>query len=743
MAGTGAATFNRAEQDTPEARKRTGLAGRIGSWSSRHRKTAVIGWFGLVSALVIIGAAVGTRSLTAAGYATGDSGVAENILAADFPQHARESVLVQSPHKTIADPAFQAVLRAAAGRLRTLPGVIDVRPPRDPAGRGVISADGHSAMVQFAIAGNPDHAADKVAPVLSAVAALQRANPGFVIQEFGTASGDHALNDTLARDLQRAGYLSLPVTLAILLLAFGALAAAGLPVLLALTGVAGTVGLAAVISHVVPQGSPTASVIFMIGMAVGVDYSLFYLRREREERAAGRDDMSAVRRAAATSGQAVLVSGTIVMIAMAGMFFTGARIFTSIGAGTMAVVFVAMVGSVTVLPAVLAGLGGRVEKGRLPLPGRNCGTGQGRLWGSILHPVLARPLVSAIAAGLLLVGLALPALRLHTQLLDFTSLPKNTQIVQAYQRIQEAFPGSSLPASAVIEAPDVSSAQATNEIAALKTEAVATGEASGPIETRTNAANTVTVVDIPLPGDGTDAISFRALDRLRRQVIPATVGRIPGATVAVTGETAGTKDFNDTIRSHLALVFGFVTGLAFLLLLIAFRSIVIPVKAIALNLLSVGAAYGVLVAVFQYGWGASLIGATRTGAITSWLPLFLFVILFGLSMDYHVFILSRVKELADRGLPTREAVAQGIKSTAGAVTSAAVVMVAVFAIFVTGHTTDLKQMGFGLAVAVLLDATVIRSILLPATMELLGEHNWYLPKWLGRIPGAGGRALQR
>ena len=495
--------------------------------------------------------------------------------------------------------------------------------------------------------------------------------------------------------------------------------------------VAGTFGLAAVISHVVPAGSPTASVIFMIGMAVGVDYSLFYLRREREERAAGRDDMSAVRRAAATSGQAVLVSGAIVMVAMAGMLFTGAKIFTSIGAGTMAVVFVAMVGSVTVLPAVLAGLGGRVEKGRLPLLGRSRGSGQGRLWGTILGPVLARPLVAAIGAALLLAGLALPALRMHTQLLDFTSLPKSTQIVQAYQRIQAAFPGSSLPASVVIQAPDLSSAQAMNKIAALKKEAMAAGEVSGPIEVRTNAAKTVTVVDVPLAGGGTDAISFRALDRLRHQIIPATVGKIPGATAAVTGETAGTKDFNDTIRSHLALVFGFVIGLAFLLLLVTFRSIVIPVKAVVLNLLSVGAAYGVLVAVFQYGWGAALIGATRTGAITSWLPLFLFVILFGLSMDYHVFILSRVKELADRGMPTREAVAQGIKNTAGTVTSAAVVMVAVFAIFVTGQTTDLKQMGFGLAVAVLLDATLIRGILLPATMELLGERNWYLPKWLG------------
>jgi uncharacterized membrane protein YdfJ with MMPL/SSD domain len=479
-----------------------------------------------------------------------------------------------------------------------------------------------------------DYAADKVPPVLAAVDALERSHPGFVIEEFGTASGDRALNETIAADLQRAGYLSLPVTLAILLLAFGGLVAAGIPVLLALSGVLGTFGLVALVSHVVPEGSPTASVIFMIGMAVGVDYSLFYLRREREERAAGRAPLAALRVAAATSGQAVLVSGTTVMIAMAGMLFTGAKVFTSIGVGTMLVVLVAMVGSVTVLPAALATLGLRVDQGKLPFMGRGSRMGgEGPLWGKILTPVLARPLASAVTTALLLVLLALPALRLHTQLLGFTSLPTDTPIVQTYH----------------------------------------------------------------------------------------------------------------TIRSHIAVVFGFVIGLAFLLLLVTFRSIVIPLKAVVLNLLSLGPAYGVLVAVFQHGWGASLIGASATGAITSWLPLFLFVILFGLSMDHHVFILSRVKELVDQGMPTRAAVQQGIRTTAGTVASAAIVMVAVFAIFITGHTPDLKQMGLDLAVAVLLDATVIRGILLPATMELFGEWNWYLPSWLERLigtrpPGEAARA---
>jgi uncharacterized membrane protein YdfJ with MMPL/SSD domain len=718
----------------PRAGKRWNLAARAGQWSSKHRRAAIVGWLMLVAVAAVIGFAVGTRPMSTSDYATGESGVAAGILSRDFPQPATESVLVHSPAATVSDPGFRATVVAVAARLEALPDVNGVRSPFGSGGRGLASPDGHSALVQFQIAGSADDAADKIVPIRSAVDALERAHPGFVIEEFGTASGDRALNDTIAADLERAGYLSLPVTLAILLLAFGGLVAAGIPVLLALSGVLGTFGLAALVSHVVPEGSPTASVIFMIGMAVGVDYSLFYLRREREERAAGRAPVAALRVAAATSGQAVLVSGTTVMIAMAGMLFTGAKVFTSIGVGTMLVVLVAMVGSVTVLPATLATLGARVERGRLPFISRGTRTsGEGRVWGKILGPVLARPLASAVTAALVLVVLALPAFGLHTELLGVTSLPTDTPIVQAYQRVQQAFPGASLPASVVIKARDVTSPQVQASVAALQRQAAATGQLSGPVAVRTNRARTVAVVDVPLAGNGHDAASFRALDTLRHRVVPATVGQLPGATVAVTGETAGTKDFNDTIRSRIAVVFGFVIALAFLLLLVTFRSIVIPLKAVALNLLSVGAAYGILVAVFQHGWGAWLLGASATGAITSWLPLFLFVILFGLSMDYHVFILSRVKELVDQGMPTRAAVQQGIRTTAGTVTSAAMVMVAVFAIFITGHTADLKQMGLGLAVAVLLDATVIRGVLLPATMELFGEWNWYLPRRLERL----------
>jgi RND superfamily putative drug exporter len=313
-------------------------------------------------------------------------------------------------------------------------------------------------------------------------------------------------------------------------------------------------------------------------------------------------------------------------------------------------------------------------------------------------------------------------------------LPKSLPIVRTYEAIQRAFPGAQTPAKIVIAASDVRSPQVQQAISRLESQALATGQMFQPVSTEVNPAHTVETVSIALQGDGTDAKSTAALRTLRQQVIPATVGGVQGVEAAVTGETAGTHDFNEQMKSHAPLVFAFVLALCFVLLLVTFRSIVIPIKAVLLNLLSVGAAYGLMVLVFQHTWAEGILGFHSNGAITSWLPLFMFVILFGLSMDYHVFILSRIKELVDDGMPTDEAVATGIRRTAGTVTSAAVVMVAVFAIFVTLRTLDIKQMGFGLAAAILIDATVVRAVLLPAVMKLLGDWNWYLPRWLEWLP---------
>ncbi|MEA2139051.1 MAG: putative drug exporter of the superfamily, partial [Solirubrobacteraceae bacterium] len=492
------------------------------------------------------------------------------------------------------------------------------------------------------------------------------------------------------------------------------------------------------VSQLLPVDESISSVVLLVGLAVGVDYCMFYVRREMEERDAGGGAEAALEAAAATSGRAVLISGITVMVAMGGMFFAGNAVFESFAVGTILVVAVAIVGSLTVLPAMLSWLGqkGWTEKGRVPYVGklRHRTNGESRVWGAIVDRVLRRPVLSiALSAGLM-IALAIPALGMHTVNPGLAGLPRSLAVMQTYDRMQAAFPGGNEPAVVAIEAADVRASAVQEGIAALKREARTTPGLGQPVTVTDNPRHTVALVEIPLAGNGTDAVSEAALARLREDVIPATIARADGVRVNVTGETAGSKDFNDTMVSHLPIVFGFVLGLTFLLLLVTFRSIVIPIKAIVLNLLSVGASYGILKLVFQDGHGEKLLGFHSIGGITSWLPLFLFVILFGLSMDYHVFILSRIREAVVGGMRTDQAVSYGIKQTAGVVTSAAIVMVAVFSIFATLSSLEFKQMGVGLAAAILIDATVVRAVLLPATMKLLGDWNWYLPSRLHWLP---------
>jgi uncharacterized membrane protein YdfJ with MMPL/SSD domain len=544
-----------------------------------------------------------------------------------------------------------------------------------------------------------------------------------------------AINRRISDDFQRAEFTSLPVTLVILVAAFGALVAAGIPLLLGLTSVAAALGLTALLSHLLHVDPSINSVILLIGLAVGVDYSLFYLRREREERARGRSPAETLEVAAATSGRAVLVSGLTVMTAMAGMFLMGSRVFWSFGMGTVLVVAIALVGSLSVLPAVLSKLGDRVDKGRIPFLRRiGSRNSEGRFWATIVGAVMRRPVVWGGLAAALLVALAIPAFRLHTLNPGVQGLPRDLPVMKVYDRTVKAFPGEPLPAIVVVSAPNVTAPAVTEGIAALKHAALATGQIGQPISVDISASRKAARVRLSLAGTSTDAASNRALTVLRKTVIPSTIGRVPGVTVHTTGMTANSRDFNNSMKSHAPYVFAFVFSLAFLLLLVTFRSVVIPLKAIVLNLLSVAAAYGVLVLVFQDGRLQSLLHFHSVGGITSWLPLFLFLVLFGLSMDYHVLILSRVREDHDNGMTTEEAVAHGIRSTAGVVSSAAIVMVAVFAIFATLGLVDMKMMGVGLAVAVLLDATIVRAVLLPAAMTLLGDWNWYLPRWLEWLP---------
>ena len=564
---------------------------------------------------------------------------------------------------------------------------------------------------------------------------MQRAHPGLFIGEVGDGSANKAINERISADFQRAEVTSLPVTLVILVLAFGALVAAGIPLLLGLTAVMATLGLTALFSHLMHVDQSINSVILLIGLAVGVDYSLFYLRREREERARGRSPAAALEVAAATSGRAVLVSGLTVMTAMAGMLLMGTRIFQGFGIATMLVVAISLVGSLTVLPAILSKLGDRVDRGRIPFVRRMATRdGESRVWSTVVGAVMRRPVLFGGAAATLLLLLAVPAFRLHTADSGVQGLPRDLPVMRVYDRLETAFPGGPVPAIVAVSAPDVTAPQVTAAIEALKRAALASGQMSDPITVDVSRSHRAARVEIPLAGEGTDTSSNRALDTLRGTLIPSTIGRVDGAQAHVTGLTAGSRDFNDSMKSHAPFVFAFVLGFAFVLLLVTFRSIVIPIKAILLNLLSVAASYGVLVLVFQDGRFESLLGFESIGGVTSWLPLFLFVVLFGLSMDYHVLIISRVREAYDAGMPTGEAVAHGIRATASVVTSAAVVMVGVFAIFATLGMIDFKMMGVGLAVAVLLDATIVRAVLLPATMKLLGDWNWYLPRWLEWLP---------
>jgi len=694
----------------------TNLAARAGRWSARHRKTAILGWLAFVLAATLIGGAVGQRTLTGAETGNGESMAADLAVdRAGFPQEASESVLVQGRGAVrVGDPAHAAAVRDVTGRLRATAHVRDVGTPQR-------SADGRSALIPFAVAGDDEQTEERVDAALAATAAAQRAHPQVRVEQAGGASIDKGLSRSYEDDFQRAELLSLPVTLIVLVVAFGALVAAGLPLLLGLTAVAASLGLVAPLSQVFPVEESISSVVLLIGLAVGVDYALFYLRREREERAAGRGPDAALAAAAATSGHAVLVSGCTVMVAMAGMFFAGSPVFTSFAWGTILVVAVAMVGSLTVLPAALSALGDRVERGRIPLFGRRRRGEPSRWWTRVLDVVTRHPSLSLAVGGTALLALCVPGLGLRTVLPGIETLPRDQPVMQTYDRIQAAFPGEGEPAQVVVRAADVTAAPVRDAIARLDRAARAQAGVPGTPEVDVNPARDLAVVSVPLRGDGTDDVSAAALATLREDVVPATVEAVPGVRADVTGLTAGSEDFTAAMRGNLPYVFAFVLGVAFLLLLWTFRSIVVPAKAIVLNLLSVGAAYGVLALVFPAG-------------VTAWLPLFLFVILFGLSMDYHVFILSRVRELVDRGTPTRDAVVEGIGSTAGVVTSAAAVMIAVFAIFGSLSIVEFRQMGVGLAVAILIDATLVRAVLLPATMVLLGERNWWLPAFLRRGP---------
>ncbi|WBB70460.1 MMPL family transporter [Micromonospora sp. WMMD812] len=708
---------------------------RLARWSAEHPWRAIALWVVFVAVGFVGGNAAGLNEASDSDQAIGESGRAGVIVeAGDFHEPAVENILITPRAGALDQAAAKAAADDAAARMRSVTGVAEV-------GQPVPARDGLALLLPITMSGDPETASDRLQPLRDATAGVQDAHPQLRVEQVGGPSINKALDDTLGKDFQRAELLSLPVTLAILIIAFGALIAAGVPVLLALSSVAAAMGLSTLASHLVPATDVTASVILLIGMAVGVDYSLFYVRREREERAKGRSGLDAVEIAAETSGHAVVVSGFAVIISMAGLLLAGDAVFSSLAVGSILVVAVAVVGSLTVLPALLAKLGRWVDRPRVPLlwrltaprTGRH-GEAAPRFWPAVLRPALRAPVATLVISVGLLLALAAPALGMKLKFPGMEDLPRSTPAMQAYDRLTAAFPSNGTSHTVAVRAP---AAEADRVRAALTDLAGRAGgdplfapvEADGP-KIQVSDDRRVSVLEVATPYASREDKAVDSLHRLRDDLAPAELRGIPGIEYAVGGGVAASEDYAAHVRDKLPLVMGFVLVLTFLVMTLTFRSVVVAISSIVLNLLSAGAAYGLLVLVFQGGWADDLLGFTSMGAIVSWLPLFLFVVLFGLSMDYHVFVVSRIREGIRAGMSNRDAVAYGITSSAGVVTSAAIVMVGVFAIFGTLSTIDMKQLGIGLAAAILLDATIIRAVVLPALMTMLGEANWWAPRFL-------------
>ncbi|HEX3427996.1 MAG TPA: MMPL family transporter [Candidatus Limnocylindrales bacterium] len=726
---------------------------RVASWSARHRWPVFGLWFVVTIGLFVLSiAAGGTRSTEAVSndqhskYEAGEAYVVYDNANASVGQKAPASqqflLIVSNPNGTVADAPFKSAIADITSRLQALQATVEgtsgpvidqlVDPTLAPPAAGLVSPDRTTVRIVGRVPGDGAVLAQRLKPVPEAVAAIRAAYPTYRI---------HALNNTLANNeistminsgLDASLRLTIPLTFLILLLAFGAVVAAVIPLVLGVTALLAAFGILGLYSQTISPVSPYASqLVVLIGLAVAVDYSLFMVTRFRVERRHGRAKLDAIHVASNTAGRAVFFSGLAVMISMAGLFLLDDSLFRSMAVGTIAVILVAVVGSLTFLPAVLAILGDGVNRLRMPFVGRGREEGSG-VWAKLVRAVMRRPILAATAASLALLAIASPVLRLHMGQADFTAFPNSLDGVQAVNLLNEKWPaGSNLDLSVVVTRADEGPTKAA--IQKMTDQVLTIPGLSGPPTTQISADGHVAFISYLMAGGSNDIRNQDIVRQVRSSVVPSAFAGVSGVQALVTGDAAYTLDVVDFYAHGMPLVMAFVLTLSFLLLLVAFRSIVIPIKAILLNLLSTGAAFGLLVVVFQEGWLADVIGF-KPGPIEGFIPVFIFTILFGLSMDYHVFILTRIKEARDRGLPSNEAVARGIAITSGTVTSAAAIMVVVFGVFVTLELTIIKQLGFGLAVAVFIDATVVRSILLPATMRLLGDWNWWLPSWLGWLP---------
>jgi uncharacterized membrane protein YdfJ with MMPL/SSD domain len=688
--------------------------------AARRPKTTVALWLALIVACVVLGSSAGMRTLSNSGSGTGESARADARLTASGLQGpATENVLVRSSSRQRTAQAVKA-LEAGASRLAAVRSVDG--PDRSPE---LSRAGGRTALVVVTLRGDPKNPDTRAAQVQHFVDGLAAHERGVTFYEAGAGSEDNAITQLVNNGLHRAELISVPITLVILVLAFGAMVAASVPLLLGLTSVGAAIGALGLVSHIAPNGSSTAPVVVLIGLAVGVDYSLFYIRRERVERRNGASADAALAATSATVGRAIVVAGMTVVIGLSGLLFTGFGVFTSMALGAILVVLIAVVGSLTVLPAMLALLGDRIDRGRIWPRRRTRTRSRSRrrrtAWQALAAGVTGHPRTSLSLALVILGGLAVPVLSMQTGEPGQNDVSPNTPIRVAYTAIERAFPGSEDTADLVVSGHGLRSQQGMSELRRIghRGQQITGGRAAVAMQVSPNGQTAL--LQIPMP-DSSISIADNKVRTLRSELEPAVASAIPGTHADLTGDYAGNLDFTSRLSNVTPLVIAFVLGLAFILLIATFRSWRLALSVIGLNLLSVGAAFGVLVAVFQHHWAQSLLGFQSDGQVVDWLPLFAFVVLFGLSMDYTVLVLERAREARQNGASAKEAAATALGSTGGTVTSAALVMIAVFSVFATLPLLEFKQLGVGLAAAIALDATIVRGLALPAALTLLGDR---------------------
>ncbi|MFJ1800572.1 MMPL family transporter [Streptomyces sp. NPDC088180] len=728
---------------------------RMARWSARHAGRAIAGWFAFVVLCLVAGIALGTNEATTKDFWVGEAGRAEaTATEGGLERSPTERIMIRAGSGELDMAAAGAAARDVTARMRELPEVESVAAP-------VRSKDGEVLLVSVVLNGPELEGRKNVVPLLEQTAAVGADHPDLVVEETGSPAISKGVNDQRDADLALSERISLPVTVVTLLIVFGSVIMAGVPLLLALSSIAAAIGLSMVASHVMPDAGVGTNLILLIGLAVGVDYTLFYLKREREERAraGGRLGPEAlVELAAATAGRAIVISGLAVIVSTATLYLATDVIFSSLATGTILVVAVAVASSLTVLPALLVVIGRRTDRLALRRAARRAERGEparagkpetGRVFAALLRPARTRPALTLCLSVLVMLGLAVPALGLKLIDPGRDTFSRDIPAMRVYDRLTESFPELLVTHEVVTRSTPERAAQVKQALEDLgrraqtdplfaqaqKNPENAETPESSPPTVRTSADGRISVLELSVPHPAPSAAAIASLTRLRQDHIPATVGRLSGVETAVSGDVARGRDYVSHESDKLPLVLGLLLLMTFLMTVWAFRSVVIGAIGVVLNLLSAGASLGMLVLVFQGTWAEGLLNFDSLGAIASRVPLFLVVILFGLSMDYQVFVVSRIQEARQNGMSAREAVLEGINRSAKVVTSAAIVMVTVFGAFVALHLTEMKQMGFCLAVAVLLDAVVIRLMVLPSVLLLLGEHAW----WPARRPGRFGR----